>query len=156
MDFEQIRKLTDLMVENNLTEVMVRSGDDRIVIRRAVPGAAASIPIGASPPVVVHPPPAANVPSAVPLPSPAASTDDSLLTIRSPMVGTFYSASDPDSPPFVQVGSRVMPDTVVCIIEAMKVFNEIKAEVSGVIEAVVVNNAQPVEFGQVLFKVTPK
>ncbi|MCZ6542460.1 MAG: acetyl-CoA carboxylase, biotin carboxyl carrier protein, partial [Planctomycetota bacterium] len=78
-----------------------------------------------------------------------------LATIESPMVGTFYAASNPDSSPFVTVGSSVDPDTVVCMIEAMKIFNEIKAECSGTIEKVLVNNGESIEFGQALFIVRP-
>jgi acetyl-CoA carboxylase biotin carboxyl carrier protein len=81
---------------------------------------------------------------------------DSSVAINSPMVGTFYNSHDPESPPYVQVGSDVEPETVVCIIEAMKVYNEIRAEVSGVIEEVLVRNEDPVEFSQPLFKVRPR
>ena len=84
-----------------------------------------------------------------------ASEETELLTIKSPMVGSFYSASDPDSPPFVEVGSQVTPSTVVCILEAMKVFSEIKAEVSGTIEKILATNSQAVEYGQPLFLVRP-
>jgi acetyl-CoA carboxylase biotin carboxyl carrier protein len=82
--------------------------------------------------------------------------DSKALFIRSPMVGTFYAAANPDSPPFVKVGDRVGPDTTVCIVEAMKVFNEIPAEASGQIVAVLVETGAPVEFGQPLFKLDPR
>ena len=78
-----------------------------------------------------------------------------LDTIESPMVGTYYAASDPESPPFVKPGDKITPDTVVCIIEAMKVFNEIKAEKSGTVVSIEVPNASAVEFGQVLLKIRP-
>jgi acetyl-CoA carboxylase biotin carboxyl carrier protein len=84
-----------------------------------------------------------------------AESEEGLVPISSPMVGTFYTAPDPESPPFVTVGSSVGPDTVVCIIEAMKVFNEIKAEVTGTIERILIQNEQPVEFGQPLFLIRP-
>ena len=89
------------------------------------------------------------------MPSPAAvpADDGKIALIRSPMVGTFYSASDPDTPAYVKVGDHVGPETTVCIVEAMKVFNEIPAETSGKIMAVLVENGAPVEFGQPLFKV---
>src|SRR5215470_3599538 len=138
MDLDQIKALTDLMVANDLTEIMLRDGDNRIVIRRHAPGHAASgLPNATQtiPTVVAHAAgfaagPAAH--AAAPLPADAAETNGHV--IKSPMVGTFFAAPDPDSPPFVSLGSRVEPETVVCIIEAMKVFNEIKADVSGVVE----------------------
>jgi acetyl-CoA carboxylase biotin carboxyl carrier protein len=97
-------------------------------------------------------PPAA--PSAAAAPA-ATKSEKALAAIKSPTPGTFYNRPDPNSPPFVSVGSRVNPDTVVCIIEAMKIFNEIHAECSGVVTRVLVDNAQPVEYGQVLFEVDP-
>ncbi len=152
MDIEEIKTLTDLMVENDLAEIMIRDGDKRIVLRRSNVSAApvittASMP--AAPAAVPAPgPPAA----AQTTPAPAASAQ---LSITSPMVGTFYAASDPESPPFIKIGDRVSPDSVVCIIEAMKVFNEIKAEKAGIIETIEVNNGAPVEFGQALFRLRP-
>ncbi len=86
----------------------------------------------------------------------AAKADAQLAVIKSPMVGTFFPAPSPDAPPFVKVGDHVGPDTTVCIIEAMKVFNEIPAEISGQIVAVLVENGEPVEFGQPLFKIDPR
>jgi acetyl-CoA carboxylase biotin carboxyl carrier protein len=88
-------------------------------------------------------------------PSPAAAPPSALLEIKSPMVGTFYKAPEPGAEPYAKVGTRVVPGQVVCIIEAMKIMNEIEAEVQGVIREVCVENAQPVEFGQVLFRVDP-
>jgi len=98
--------------------------------------------------------PAAPGPSSAPAAPPA--EDEGLETIRSPMVGTFYAAATPDAEPFVSVGTRVEPDTVVCLVEAMKVFNEIKAELTGTIEKVLVDNGDAVEFGQPLFRVKPE
>lgn len=159
MDIEKIKTLTELMVDNDLSEVIFREGEDRIILRRAglptehhvtVPAAMYAPP---PPPPVAHAPAAApSVPSA---PAAAPSADAGLDAIESPMVGTFYTASDPESPPFVKIGDRVTPDTVVCIIEAMKVFNEIKAEKKGTIVSIEVNNAAPVEFGQKLMKIRP-
>ena len=88
-------------------------------------------------------------------PAPAAEDAEELVDITSPMVGTFYAAASPDSEDFVEAGARVTPEAVVCIVEAMKVMNEIKAECSGVIAEVVATNGQPVEYGQVLFRVKP-
>jgi len=149
MDLDQIKALTELMVENDLTELMLRDGETRVVLRRNKPGSGAGAVVTA-----VSQPMASGV--GVPQPvavAPVAASAEVGQSIKSPMVGTFYSAAGPDSPAFVTAGSRVEPDTVVCIIEAMKVFNEIKAEVSGTIERVLVNNGQPVEYGQPLFLV---
>lgn len=155
MDIDEIKTLTDLMVENDLSEIMIRDGDKRIVLRRGgrapvVAAVQAAIPAAHAAAAAPAPAPAA------PAPAPAAPVvDTSLTTIKSPMVGTFYTSPDPDSPAFVKVGDRVTPETVVCIIEAMKVFNEIKAEVSGTIQSIEVTSGTPVEFGQVLMRVRP-
>jgi acetyl-CoA carboxylase biotin carboxyl carrier protein len=107
--------------------------------------------MGGTPAMLLSPP--VSVPVALPTPvAVAASTE---LDIKSPMIGTFYRAPSPDSASYVEVGTEVGPDSVVCIIEAMKVMNEIKAEVKGVVTQVLVENAKPVEFGQPLFKVRP-
>lgn len=151
MDIEQVRQLVELMKEHELTELLVRDGDKRVILRRGPAGQ-----VLVNPPAVVQAPvPVAPAPqAAAPVEPPAAPAEDAnLVPIRSPMVGTFYAAPDPQSKPFVGPGSEIGADSVVCIIEAMKVFNEIKAEVAGTIEKVLVQNAQPVEFGQPLFMV---
>jgi acetyl-CoA carboxylase biotin carboxyl carrier protein len=99
-------------------------------------------------------PPALPAPAA-PVPVPATSPAASDLEIKSPMIGTFYRSPSPEAAPYVEIGTEVNPDTVVCIIEAMKVMNEIKAEARGVIAQVLVDNAKPVEFGQPLYKLRP-
>ncbi len=151
MDIEEIKTLTDLMVDHDLSEIMIRDGDKRIVIRRGDRGVAQ---------VITSPPAAAPPAVALPAPAPAvageaapAQEDPNLAKVTSPMVGTFYAAPDPDSPPYVSIGDKVGPDTVVCIIEAMKVFNEIKAEHAGTIESIEVQAGDPVEFGQVIMTV---
>ncbi len=156
MDIEEIKTLTDLMVENDLSEVMIRDGDKRIVLRRGKTDASqpAVMPQPVSPAQsYVAPLPAAAPGAAVPESDAASPEDEQAVFISSPMVGTFYAAPDPDSPPFVQVGDHVNPDTVICVVEAMKVFNEIKAEVSGTIESIEVENGKPVEFDQPIMKV---
>lgn len=157
MDIDEIKTLTDLMVENDLSEIMIRDGEKRIVLRRGgrVPVVAAvQAAIPAAHAAAAHAPaPTAAAPAPAATAAPA--VDTSLATIKSPMVGTFYATPDPDSPAFVKVGDRVNPETVVCIIEAMKVFNEIKAEISGTIESIEVTGGTPVEFGQVLMRVRP-
>jgi len=155
MDIEHIRNLVELMVENDLSRLELREGETHILLRRghppvistsAVGPIAPAATTGAAPPVE----PAAPQPPAA---TPPAEAEE--LFIRSPMVGTFYAASDPESAPFIKVGDPVNSETVVCLVEAMKVFNEIKAEVSGRIMRVLVNNAEAVEFDQPLFVVAP-
>jgi acetyl-CoA carboxylase biotin carboxyl carrier protein len=147
MDIEQVRQLVELMKEHDLTELLVRDGDKRVILRRGPKGQVMVNPPAAPVAVAAAAAPAAASPAAPP------AEDANLVPVRSPMVGTFYSASDPNSKPFVSPGSEVGPDTVICIIEAMKVFNEIKAELAGTVEKVMIQNAQPVEFGQPLFLV---
>ena len=151
VDIEKIEKLIALMKANDLAEISLRSGDEEINLRRpsAVP---APMPIPFSLPLATTEAPAG---SSVVEPAPAPDDDANLVRIVSPMVGTFYLASEPEAPPFVKVGSEVHAESVVCILEAMKVFNEIKAEVSGTIEKVLVENGHAVEFGQPLFLVRP-
>lgn len=151
LELEQIRQLVDMMVANDLVEISIRNGDDEISLRR--PTACAAPVMTMNQPVMQAPPMVA--PAVDSSPAAVEKIESNLVEIGSPMVGTFYSAPDPNSPPFVQVGSIVHPGTVVCILEAMKVFNEIKAEVSGTIERVLAKNGQAVEYGQPLFLVRP-
>jgi len=162
LDIERIRKLVEMMVDNDLVEISLRDGDEEVSLRRPQVGVPGSLPQFSGGPYPWSPanpggPAAPEVqPTAPPAESPAEQNpDEDLVEIASPMVGTFYSASDPESPPFVDVGTRVSRGMVVCILEAMKVFNEIKAEVSGTIERILVKNADAVEFGQPLFLVRP-
>ena len=149
-DVKKIRRLVQLMKDHDLAEVDLEQGEQRIRLRRNAGGE-----------VVYQPPVQAAVPMASPAvtadagkaEAPAAASDDSLSVIKSPIVGTFYTASGPDTEPFVKVGDHVGPESTVCIVEAMKVFNEIPAEVSGKVTAILVSNGDPVEFGQPLFKV---
>jgi acetyl-CoA carboxylase biotin carboxyl carrier protein len=154
-DIRLVRRLVKLMDENELSELELRDGAKRIRLRKrgseAVPVVAGFAPAGAGAAAAAAPP--VEPRAAAPVPAEPAAAHFS--EIKSPMVGTFYSASAPDSPPYVTPGSHVEPDTVVCIIEAMKVFNEIQAELRGKIVAVLVDNGQPVEFGQPLFRVDP-
>jgi acetyl-CoA carboxylase biotin carboxyl carrier protein len=150
-DVRKIRRLVELMKEHDLTEIDLQQGEVRIQLRRSGTGTQSAIPSAPAPPV---PLPAAGPPA----PEsetllPAESRPASITVIKSPMVGTFYAAPDPDSPPFVKVGDHVGPETTVCIVEAMKVFNQIPAEVAGRIVTVLVENGAPVEFGQPMFKV---
>jgi acetyl-CoA carboxylase biotin carboxyl carrier protein len=152
MKIEEIKELVRLMVENDLAELDITEGENKIRLRRSGGGEVTLGGPGQAPMLVPAPAPPAT--AAAPAPGAAAAAED-LLEIRSPMVGTFYAAASPDSEPYVSLGSRVEEDTVVCILEAMKVMNEIKAECVGAVAEVCVRNVQPVEYGQVLFRVRP-
>ena len=145
-DVRKVRRLVELMNEHELAEVDLRQGDQRIRLRR---GAEPVVQVGAA----ATAPATQAAPSPPPVPSVAAPDDANVAYITSPMVGTFYAASSPDSPPFVNVGDMIGPETVVCILEAMKVFNEIPAECSGKIIARLAENGDAIEYGQKLFKV---
>ena len=146
-DVAKVRELIALMEEHELSELDLERGDNRVRIRRGGEVVAYAAPAAAAP--------RAAAPAAGPEPSAAPAADARMLVIKSPMVGTFYKASGPDTPAFVKVGDRIGPEKTVCIIEAMKVFNEIPAGVSGQVVAILVENGAPVEFGQPLIKVDP-
>lgn len=149
IDLKKLEKLINLMADNDLTEIELDDGTEKVQLKRG----------SASAPVQVVAPAAAAAPAPAPAAAPAAGAPAAAATpaatgptIDSPMVGTFYSASNPDSPAFVKPGDSVTADTVVCIVEAMKVFNEIKAEKAGKIKAVLVENGEAVEFGQAIYE----
>jgi len=157
IDLKKLKELVKLMVDNELTEVDLQDqAGEKVSLRRgsSQPVQVISQPVAAAPVQAAAPAPAAPAAAAPAAPA-AASADEGLIPITSPMVGTFYAASSPDAAPFIKVGDRVTPDTVVCIVEAMKVFNEIKAETSGTVAKVLKSNGQPVEFGQPLFLLKP-
>ena len=144
MDLEEIKQILQLMDENGLSEFELEREGLRIALRKASPPA----PIIAAAPMPQVAVAAAPVPGAGQV-----QPGEKISSINSPMVGTFYVAPSPEAPPFVNVGDKVGKDTVVCILEAMKVMNEIKAEVEGTIAEVLVENAEPVEYGEPLFRV---
>jgi acetyl-CoA carboxylase biotin carboxyl carrier protein len=147
-DVRRVRRLVELMKEHDLSEMDIREGERRIQLRR---GAEPVVTVAAPAPVPALP---AAVPTAAPPAAEGPKADEAYVAvIKSPIVGTFYAAPNPESPAFVKVGDHVGPETTVCIVEAMKVFNQIPAEVSGKIMTQLVENGQPVEFGQPLFKV---
>jgi acetyl-CoA carboxylase biotin carboxyl carrier protein len=148
-DVKKVRQLIELMKEHDLNELDLRQADNRVRIRRGGEVVTYSAPAVAAAPA----PSAAPVAAAAGVPSAA---DSRMLVIKSPMVGTFYRASGPDALPFVKVGDRIGPEKTVCVIEAMKVFNEIPAGVSGQVVAILVDNGGAVEFGQPLIKVDPE
>lgn len=159
MLIDQIKELVQLMVDNDLSTISLRNGTEEVVLRRATLSAQ-SVPHGpknegSDGAVKLPTGDAATAPATDPESPGAGGPDDGLVEIRSPIVGTFYAASGPESPPFAEVGASLTPDSVVCIIEAMKVFNEIRAEVTGTLEKILVKNEQPVEYGQPLFLVRP-
>jgi acetyl-CoA carboxylase biotin carboxyl carrier protein len=145
-DIKEIKTIIDLMKKNDLSVFEIEKEGFRLKLQRGPSGQAAM------PPVPVPPKAAATAPESASA-SPKTIESVPLKEIVSPMVGTFYRAASPDASPFVDVGKTVTEETVVCIIEAMKVMNEIKAETSGVIAEVLAENGKPVQFGQVLFKV---
>ena len=157
MEIKDIQKLLDFIAHSSLDEVNIETGEFKVSVKRnavtTVVAAAAPAPVVAAP-VAAAPAPVAAAPVAAP--APAAKADDSkYLTIKSPMIGTFYRSGGPDKPSFVEVGDEVATGKVVCIVEAMKLFNEIESEVSGRIVKVLVENATPVEYDQPLFFVEP-
>ena len=151
------------MVENELTEIDLKDEKETVSLRREgsqapvvqVSPTPSAPPAAAAPAMASAPAPAPTAPAAAPASEPSPADTSNLEQITSPMVGTFYSAAKPESPAFAKVGDTVTADTTVCIVEAMKIFNEIKAEQSGVIEKVLVSNGDSVEFGQALFLVRP-
>ena len=153
LDIDKIQKLIEVMVKNDLVEVSLRDGDMEVNLRRPnAPGGGCAEPIA----VTTAPPVAQNNQATVATDPGAPPEEDSkadLVEIKSPMVGTFYASPEPEAPPFINPGAKVMPSTVVCLLEAMKVFSEIKAEVTGTVERILVKNAESVEYGQPLFLV---
>lgn len=152
MDLKDIKAIIDLMRKNSISEFELEREGFKIRLKRGAGANAAAVqPIGYEEGV---PAPVAALPL-LPNPIPVKPTGPPEAEIKSPMIGTFYRAPSPDSAPYVEVGTEVDVDTVVCIIEAMKVMNEIKAEAKGVVTQALVENAKPVEFGQPLFKIRP-
>ena len=153
MDLKDIKAIIDLMKKNSVSEFELEKQDFKIRLKRGGNGGAI---IGSSEdnPVLTYSQPLI-VGTAPATPAPAAAPVSTELEIKSPMIGTFYRAPSPESASYVEVGSEVNPETVVCIIEAMKVMNEIKAEAKGIITQILVENAKPVEFGQPMFKIRP-
>ncbi|QDU71897.1 acetyl-CoA carboxylase biotin carboxyl carrier protein [Mucisphaera calidilacus] len=160
-DLKTLRQLIKMMVDHDLTEVDVEGEDGKVRLRRGGKPVESG---GGVPTVVLNP--AAGAPPAAPAPAAGAAApagggeapvaeDPNLVTINSPMVGTYYASSSPDAPAYVKVGDTVTAETVICLIEAMKVFNEIKAEASGTVAEILVKNGEAVEFGQPIMKIRP-
>ncbi len=153
MDKKKLEELIRLVEDSDVTELSVRNLFTSVRIVKGGPPPVQPVPASAAPPHVVHAPDAPTAPTG----EPAAEVDEDsdLVPIVSPMVGTFYSSSSPETPPYVRQGDHVSKGQVVCIVEAMKLMNEIESEVSGTVARIEVENAQPVEYGQTLFLVQP-
>jgi acetyl-CoA carboxylase biotin carboxyl carrier protein len=149
-NLEQIKELVELMLAKDLIEVEIADGDSKIHLKRPQPHLATGGFVQSPGMMPLH-----TVMPAMAAPAAGAAEDADLIDIKSPIVGTFYAAPSPDSEPFVRVGADVNPDTAVCVIEAMKVMNEIKAECAGTVVKIMATNGKAVEYGQVLFKVKP-
>ncbi len=156
MDLKQIKQLIDLMKRSELSEFEVEEEGFKLKIKRDVNGAPSSATRGSNPPFSFAEPAAASAPAPQTAAAPTTATpgadEPGVTYIKSPMVGTFYSSPSPDSKPFAAVGTKVSENTPVCIIEAMKIMNEIQAETKGTVLEILVENGQPVEYGQRLFK----
>ena len=147
MTADEIRELIRMAAEEGVAELEVQRGDNRVRIRRHVSSGAEIAP-------------AAPSPAAVPAPAYSPETsegaaDPNLVLVKSPIVGTFYESPSPGAPPFVRIGERIQPGKVLCIIESMKLMNEIEAETAGILESKLVQNGQPVEYGEALFAIRP-
>jgi acetyl-CoA carboxylase biotin carboxyl carrier protein len=155
VDLKDIKAIIDLMKKNSITEFELEQQDSKLRLKRGLNGGGAiqSEELAQYTPAIQTVAPNLSTPQAPITPVAPVATGE--IDLKSPMIGTFYRSSSPESGSYVEVGSEVNAETVVCIIEAMKVMNEIKAEVKGVVTQILVENGKPVEFGQPLFKVRP-
>ena len=152
MDLKDIKAIIDLMKKNSITEFELEQQDSKLRLKRGLNGGVPAVQSEEAVPMIPLPvgTPAMSAPPVI---TPVVSTGE--IDIKSPMIGTFYRSPSPEAAAYVEPGTEVSPDSVVCIIEAMKVMNEIKSEVKGVITQILVENGKPVEFGQPLYKVRP-
>ncbi len=158
METKEIQKLIDFISNSGLDEVSIETSELKLSIKRYGAGVAMQAPVMMAAPQPLAQMPVANVAPAVAVPSavpPVVAEASNIVTIKSPMIGTFYRSSKPDSPNFVEIGTEIKEGSVLCIIEAMKLFNEIESEISGKIVKVLVENNSPVEYDQPLFLVEP-
>jgi acetyl-CoA carboxylase biotin carboxyl carrier protein len=152
MDIRKVKKLIELLDDSGIAEIEITEGDDSVRISRYAAGAPAMSAPAVAPAPAPAAPPAAPSSGAVPAQTtPAEAKEEDGFEVTAPMVGTFYAASSPGAAPYVQVGDRVSEGDTLCIIEAMKMMNQIEADVSGVVKSIRIQNGEPVEFGQVLF-----
>ena len=153
MELKDIKAIIDLMKKNSITEFELEEKDSKLRLKRGLNGTSPAAPSDDAVQMIPMPVPASVLPPTVIMAASAVNSGE--IDIKSPMIGTLYRSPSPESAAYVDVGTEVNPDTVVCIIEAMKVMNEIKAEVKGVITQILAENGKPVEFGQPMFKVRP-
>jgi acetyl-CoA carboxylase biotin carboxyl carrier protein len=154
IDIRKLKELVRLMVTNDLTELDLRDEQQQVSVKR---GGSNSVPVVTQAPMAVAPAAAGAVAPAASVAIPeAAASDDGLIAIESPMVGTYYAKPSPDKPSFLNVGDAIGEESVVCLIEAMKIFNEIKAEQTGTVAKILVQNGDAVEFGQPLILIKPE
>ncbi len=147
MDIRKVKKLIELLDESGIAEIEITEGEESVRISRYSPSAlAAPVAMAAPAPLAV----AAAAPAAAPAPVPATEPEEDGFEVAAPMVGTFYASASPGAAPYVQVGDRVNEGDTLCIIEAMKMMNQIEAEVSGIVKSIRVQNGEPVEYGQTL------
>ena len=164
MNQKEIKELIEFLIEKDVTEFELERGDVKLRVKRGqevhMVSAPTAVPVMAAPHPVAMPgaPAAAPASSSAPSAAPAApaAEEEALHTVKSPIVGTFYEAPSPGSPPFIKVGDHVNLGQVLCIVEAMKLMNEIEADAAGEIVKILVNNGQPVEYGQPLFAIRAK
>jgi acetyl-CoA carboxylase biotin carboxyl carrier protein len=155
MTIKEIKEILELFNSSGVAEMEVQRGENRVRLRRGatevtqVVASAPAVPVAAPPPVPITASPSLAAP-------PAPTAEENTVLVKSPIVGTFYESSSPDAPPFVKVGDSVTPGQVLCIIESMKLMNEIEAEVGGTIVAKLIENGRPVEYGEALFSVKPR
>lgn len=155
MDFKQIQELIKMVNKSNIGEVTIEQKDFKVTVKQKEDPVQHVVATTAAPVMAAAPAAAAPSAAAPEKPKAAPAASDNLITVKSPMIGTFYRKSSPDKPNLVDVGSDIAPGTVLCIIEAMKLFNEIESEVKGRIVKVLVDDASPVEYDQPLFLVEP-
>jgi len=155
VDLKEIKAIIDLMKKNSLSEFELEEKDFKIKLKRPTASASAPAVTPVDDPELTAFAPPVRMGGTAPAPAAPSAPAAGEMEIKSPMIGTLYRAPSPDAEAYVEVGTEVGPDTVVCIIEAMKVMNEIKAETRGIVTAVVAENAKPVEFGQPLFRLRP-
>jgi acetyl-CoA carboxylase biotin carboxyl carrier protein len=143
---DEIRELIRMAAEGGVAELEVQRGENRVRIRRDIPGVQQ---------FSITPPVAPALAFKEPAEKTEGTADPNLVLVKSPIVGTFYESASPGAPPFVRVGERIQPGKVLCIIESMKLMNEIEAETAGILESKLVQNGQPVEYGEALFAIRP-
>ena len=151
MDIRKVKKLIELLDESGISEIEITEGEESVRITRNAPSVAAPAPAYVTPSFAAPAPEAAPAAPPATAAAPAAADESDGYAVTAPMVGTFYAASSPGSPPFVQVGDHVNEGDTLCIVEAMKMMNQIEAEVSGTVKSIRVQSGDPVEYGQILF-----